>query len=166
MLYPLRPLSPDHPKFSRLNQLILDRLLQRALRQSKIFLWWFRSAVSEDPNTNYQSYEQGFFQPTGGSADASPACEWFDEMNDTNNQCEQNYFHEEEPIRVHSPQNNVRCTSTPNTNQYEQAMTTNEPTNAVDQLIDDFTMGGGENLESDLDQFYSQDFDSLFSLTG
>lgn len=43
-------------------------------------------------------------------------------------------------------------------------MTSDQPINAVDQLIDDFTMGGGENLESDLDQFYSQDFDSLFSL--
>lgn len=87
-----------------------------------------------------------------------------DATNDNQN-CEQNYFHEEEPIRVHSPQNNVRCTSTPNANtnnQYEQM--SGEPINAVDQLIDDFTMGGGETLESDLDQLYSQDFDSLFSL--
>jgi hypothetical protein len=79
---------------------------------------------------------------------------------DANNQtCEQDYFqNEDEPIRVHSPQNNVRCTSTPNANICEQTMT--EPTNAVDQLIDDFTMGA----DNDLDQYYAQDFDSIFSL--
>jgi len=112
-----------------------------------------------------------FQQVIGGSADNSPACEWFDDMANDNDQCEQNYFqNEEEPIRVHSPQNNVRCTSTPNqgspnNNQAFCEPMTSEPSNAVDQLIDDFTMGGGNDLETDLDQFYSQDFDSLFSLT-
>ena len=105
-------------------------------------------------------------QQTGhGSADEQADQPWFDEMANDNQRtdCEQNYFQEDEPIRVHSPQNNVRCTSTPNT-----TLNNFEPTNAVDQLIDDFTMGGGENLEPDLDQLYSlesQDFDSLFSLT-
>jgi hypothetical protein len=82
----------------------------------------------------------------------STECDWFEDQN----QCEQDYFqNENEPIRVHSPQNNVRCSSTPV--QCEPEQTGN---NAVDQLIDDFTMVDSD----DLDQFYSQDFDSLFSL--
>lgn len=131
------------------------------LRQNNF--WWFSSAVTKDPNLEDR------FNKNQGLAAMSPEWQEDHDWEMTNDKLEQSDFdflNQDEPIRVHSPTNNVhspssenRCSST-STYMTEGCVDMTNDYAGVNQIIDDLTMG-----ETNLDQLYSQDFDSLFTLT-